>query len=54
MGLCSSRAEFCRRTDKALGDIKGMKKLGVDILIFAPNDEILLKRIKAVFAKCAE
>ena len=54
MGLCSSGDEFCRRTDEALGNITGVKKLVDDILIFAPDDDTLLKRIKAVFAKCAE
>ena len=54
MDLCSSGDEFCRRTDEALGNIIGVKKLVDDILIFAPDDETLLKRIKTVFAKCAE
>merc|ERR1712218_212609 len=46
MGLCSSGDEFCRRTDEALGNITGVKKLVDDILIFAPDDDTLLKRIK--------
>ena len=54
MGLCSSGDEFCHRTDEALGNINGVKKLVDDILIFAPDDEILLKRIREVFTKCAK
>ena len=41
-------------TSSALGNIKGVKKLVDDILICAPNDETLLKRIKTIFTKCAE
>ena len=54
MGLCLSGDEFCQRTDEALGNINGGKKLVDYILIFAPDDKTLLKRIKEVFTKCAE
>ena len=43
MGLCLSGDEFCQRTDEALGNINIVKKLVDDILIFAPDDETLLK-----------
>ena len=54
MGLNASGDEFCRRTDEAMSGIDGVKKLVDDILICAPNDEILLKRILSVFKKCKE
>ena len=54
MGLSASGDEFCRRTDEAMEGLEGVKKLVDDIIIFAPNDEILLDRILAVFKKCEE
>ena len=54
MGLSSSGDEFCRRTDEAMHDLEGVKKLVDDILIFADDDETLLKRIRSVFKRCKE
>ena len=54
MGLNSSGDEFCRRTDEAMEGLEGVKKLVDDVLVFAPDDETLLKRIKKVFQRCQE
>ena len=54
MGLNSSGDEFCRRTDEAMEGLEGVKKLVDDILIFAPNDEVLFGRIVKVFERCSE
>ena len=37
MGLNASGDEFCLRTDKAIADLPGTKKLVNDILIYAPS-----------------
>ena len=52
MGLNASGDEFCLRTDKAIADLPGTKKLVDDILIYAPNHEIMLDRIIALFERC--
>ena len=52
MGLNASGDEFCLRTDKAITDLPGTKKLVDDILIYAPSHEILLERIMALFKRC--
>ena len=54
MGLVSSGDEFCARTDKALADLPGVKKLVDDILVFADNEEDLVKRIRNVFKRCED
>ena len=54
MGLNASGDEFCRRTDEAMEGLLGVKKLVDDILIYAPNDEILFNRILSVFKRCKE
>ena len=52
MGLNASGDEFCLRTDKAIADLPGTRKLVDDILIYAPSHEILLERIIALFKRC--
>ena len=54
MGLNASGDEFCRRTDEAMEGLEGVKKLVDDILIYAPNDKVLLDRILAIFKRCHE
>ena len=54
MGLNSSGDEFCRRTDEAMEGLVGVKKLVDDILIYAPDDKVLLERILGVFKRCHE
>ena len=54
MGLVSSGDEFCARTDRALADLPGVKKLVDDILIFADGKEELIERIRNVFNRCQE
>ena len=41
MGLNACGDEFCQRTGEAMEGLQGVKKLVDDILIYAPNDEIL-------------
>ena len=52
MGLSASGDEFCLRTDKAIADLPGTKKLVDDILVYAPDHDILLERIIALFKRC--
>ena len=52
MGLNASGDEFCLRTDRAIADLQGTKKLVDDILLFAPSHEVLLERIIALFKRC--
>ena len=52
MGLSASGDEFCLRTDRAIADLPGTRKLVDDILLFAPSHEILLERIIALFKRC--
>ena len=54
MGLSASGDEFCLRTDKAVADLPGMKKLVDDILVFVPTHEALLERIIGLFKRCQE
>ena len=54
MGLVSSGDEFCRRTDKALVDLPGVKKLVDDILIYGSSHEEIIQRIRSVFQRCKE
>ena len=54
MGLVSSGDEFCARTDKALADLPGVKKLVDDILVFADGPEELIARIRNVIKRCQE
>ena len=54
MGLSASGDEFCRRTDQAMEGLEGVMKLVDDIIIYAPDDKILLDRILAVFKRCNE
>ena len=54
MGLNASGDEWCRRSDEALVGLHGVKKLVDDLIIFAPNQEILLSRIRAVLQRCRE
>ena len=52
MGLSASGDEFCLRTDRAIADLPGTRKLVDDILLFAPSHETLLERIIALFKRC--
>ena len=54
MGLVSSGDEFCLRTDKALADLPGVKKLVDDIIIFGDNIEEIVQRVRKVFQRCEE
>ena len=54
MGLNSSGDEFCRRTDDALKNIKGVLKLVDDILVYATSYGQLFKRIEEVLERCSE
>ena len=54
MGLNSSGDKFCRRTDDALKNIKGVLKLVDDILVYATSYEKLFKRIEEVLERCSE
>ena len=54
MGLNSSGDEFCRHTDDALKNIKGVLKLVDDILVYATSYEQLFKRIEEVLERCSE
>ena len=54
MGLVSSGDEFCRRTDEALSDLPGVKKLVDDILIFGKDPGEIISRIRNVFQRCKE
>ena len=54
MGLNASGDEWCYRSDLALVGLPGVKKLVDDILIQAPNEKILLQRIRSVLERCRE
>ena len=52
MGLSASGDEFCLRTDEAIANLPGVKKLVDDVLVVAPNHEVMLERIIALFKCC--
>ena len=54
MGLSCSSDELCARSDKALEGIGGCLKLVDDILVFAPDIEMLQVRIKRVLQRCRD
>ena len=54
MGLSSTNDEWCRRSDAILEGSEGSMKIVDDVIIQAPNYDILWKRAKTVFEKCAE
>ena len=54
MGLSCSSDEFCRRSDKIIEGLPGVRKLVDDILIQAPNAETLQLRIDMLIARCQE
>ena len=52
MGLSCSSDEFCRRSDKVIEGLPGIRKLVDDILIQAPNLSILRDRINSLLERC--
>ena len=52
MGLSCSSDEFCRRSDKIVEGLPGVKKLVDDILIQAPDINTLRGRINNLIARC--
>ena len=52
MGLSCSSDEFCRRSDKIVDGLPGVRKLVDDILIQAPNVRTLKERIQALLERC--
>ena len=52
MGLSCSCDEFCRRSDKVVEGLPGVRKLVDDILIQAPDLETLRSRIDLVLEQC--
>ena len=52
MGLNASSDEFCRRTDEAIQVIPWISKIVDDIIIYAPDKETLLQRIRIVLQRC--
>jgi transposase InsO family protein len=54
MGLSASGDEWCRRSDEALAGLEGICKLIDDIIVFAPNMQALLARVRAVLLRCRE
>ena len=52
MGLSASSDEFCRRSDKVVDGLPGVRKLVDDILIQAPDLQTLHERIQALLERC--
>ena len=52
MGLSCSSDEFCRRSDKVIEGLPGVRKLVDDILIQAPDIDTLRHRIDQLLARC--
>lgn len=52
MGLDPSGDEYCLCPDQALRGLKGVRKIVDDIIIFAPNAETMVQRVKAVLERC--
>ena len=52
MGLCSSGDEYCARGDAALSNVRGVKKIVDDILIWGSSFEMVMKRTKQVLERC--
>ena len=54
MGLNASSDVWCQKSDEELHGLKGTIKLVDDILVFAPNLDILKTRINKVLSKCRD
>ena len=52
MGLSCSSDEFCRRSDKIIEGLPGIRKLVDDILVQAPDLETLNIRIDSLLRRC--
>ena len=52
MGLSCSSDEFCRRSDKIIKGLQGVRKLVDDILIQAPDLKTLQDRINELLKRC--
>ena len=52
MGLSCSSDEFCRRSDRIINRLKGVRKLVDDILIQAPDIETLQVCINGLLKRC--
>jgi len=52
MGLSASSDEFCRRSDTVIEGLKWVSKLVDDILVEAPNMEMLDNRVRSVLERC--
>ena len=52
MGLSCSSDEFCRRSDKVIEGLPGIRKLVDDILVQAPDMDTLRNRIDQLLARC--
>ena len=52
MGLSCASDEFCRRSDKVVEGLRGVKKLVDDILIQAPDLRALNDRINELLQRC--
>ena len=52
MGLSASGDLFCNATDTALNGIDGLQKLVDDILLMAPDEPTLFKKIRTVLDRC--
>ena len=54
MGLNATGDEWCARSDAAIAGIEGVIKLVDDILIEAPDYDVLFERLDMVLARCLE
>jgi transposase InsO family protein len=52
MGLSSSGDEFCRRSDEVLAGLPWTQKIVDDILVQAPSQEELFRRVREVLQRC--
>ena len=52
MGCSASSDEWCRRSDVAVEGIRGTQKLVDDILVSAPNEDVLKERVQQVLEGC--
>ena len=52
MGLSCSSDEFCRRSDKIIEGLPGVRKLVDDILVQAPDPKILNDHIDILLERC--
>ena len=54
MGLCSTNDEWCFRSDVVVADVPGCNKIVDDILIAAPNYDVLNDRLHIVLNRCID